>query len=159
MLRIFIGDSFNIYLEFFSKSFPPFNRFFRHSPQKLTSLVLYRSAYVILVEQLIYYGEFDSSSFFRCRLRQMITANAPIAHAQKTGHRSSESPMPRNETIVPPMRASPTISNAFDNLLKIKQINDLIIYIQYGQVPISCVSHDDCFYGNCILFTTRWKYT
>ena len=69
MLRIFIGDSFNIYLEFFSKSFPPFNRFFRHSPRKFTSLVLYRSAYVILVEQLIYYGEFASSSFFRCRLR------------------------------------------------------------------------------------------
>ena len=57
----------------------------------------------------------------------MITANAPIAHAQKTGHRSSESPMPRNETIVPPMRASPTTSNAFVNLLKIKQINDLMI--------------------------------
>ena len=57
----------------------------------------------------------------------MITANAPIAHAQKTGHRSSESPMPRNETIVPPMRANPTNSNAFVNLLKIKQINDLMI--------------------------------
>ena len=57
----------------------------------------------------------------------MITANAPIAHDQKTGQRSSESPMPRNETIVPPMRASPTTSNAFVNLLKIKQINDLMI--------------------------------
>jgi len=57
----------------------------------------------------------------------MITANAPIAHAQKTGIRSSESPIPINETIVPPMRASPITSNAFVNLLKIKQINDLMI--------------------------------
>ena len=57
----------------------------------------------------------------------MIIASAPIAHPQKTGHLNSESPIPRNETIVPPMRASPTISNAFDNLLEIKQINDLMI--------------------------------
>ena len=57
----------------------------------------------------------------------MIIASAPIAHPQKTGHLNSESPIPRNETIVPPIRPSPTISNAFDNLLKIKQINDLMI--------------------------------
>ena len=57
----------------------------------------------------------------------MITANAPIAHAQKTGIRNSESPIPINETTVPPMKASPITSNAFVNLLKIKQINDLMI--------------------------------
>ena len=154
MLRILIRDSFNIYLKFFSKSYPPFNRFFCHSPRKFNLSVLYRSADAILVELLIYFDEFCSSSFFRCRLRQRIIANAPIAHPQKTGHRSSESPMPRNETIVPPMRASPTISSAFVNLLKIKQINDLMIQIEYGQVPINRVSYDDCFYGNFIFFTT-----
>ena len=41
-----------------------------------------------------------------------MIASAPIAHPQKTGQRNSESPIPRNEIIVPPINAKPTSSNA-----------------------------------------------
>ena len=41
-----------------------------------------------------------------------MIAGAPIAQPQKTGQRNSESPMPRNEIIVPPIKAKPTNSNA-----------------------------------------------
>ena len=43
-----------------------------------------------------------------------MIASVPIAHPQKTGQRSSESPMPINEIIVPPINAKPTNSNALD---------------------------------------------
>ena len=45
-------------------------------------------------------------------LRYTTTAIAPAAQLQKTGQRSSLSPMPTNEKIVPPMSASPAISSA-----------------------------------------------
>ena len=41
-----------------------------------------------------------------------MIASAPIAHPQNTGHRNSESPIPINEIMVPPIKAKPTNSNA-----------------------------------------------
>ena len=43
-----------------------------------------------------------------------MIASAPIAHPQKTGQRNSESPIPRNDIMVPPINAKPTNSNALD---------------------------------------------
>ena len=42
-----------------------------------------------------------------------MIARAPIAQPQKTGHLNSESPIPINDTMVPPISANPTNSNAF----------------------------------------------
>ena len=41
-----------------------------------------------------------------------MIASAPIAHPQKIGQRNSESPIPRNDIMVPPINAKPTNSNA-----------------------------------------------
>ena len=43
-----------------------------------------------------------------------MIASVPIAHPQKTGQRNSESPIPINEMIVPPINAKPTNSNDLD---------------------------------------------
>ena len=43
-----------------------------------------------------------------------MIASVPIAHPQKTGQRNSESPIPINEMIVPPINANPTNSNDLD---------------------------------------------
>ena len=37
-----------------------------------------------------------------------------MTQPQKTGQRNSESPMPKNEMIVPPINAKPTNSNDLD---------------------------------------------
>ncbi len=43
-----------------------------------------------------------------------MIASVPIAHPQKTGQRNSESPIPTNETIVPPISPKPSNSNPLD---------------------------------------------
>ncbi len=40
-----------------------------------------------------------------------MIASAPIAHPQKIGQRNSESPIPRNDIMVPPINPKPINSN------------------------------------------------
>ena len=77
-----------------------------------------------------------------------MIASALIAQPQKTGHRNSESPIPRNEMIVPPINAKPTNSNALDIQYMIKQINDLMIWYYHEQVS----------YGDHVLYVDRNSY-
>ena len=58
-----------------------------------------------------------------------MIASVPIAHPQKTGQRNSESPIPTNETIVPPINPKPSNSNPLDiiNNKTDKWFNDLVL--------------------------------